>query len=74
MTTSKVATEFHTWLQDAAMAEEFFFATIARIDQKQYRETGNVIQGKIISKENKSLVLQLKLIQRKKLFQLLTIA
>ena len=45
MTTTKVAIDLHTWLQDAAMAEEFFFATIARISQKQYRETGNVIQG-----------------------------
>jgi hypothetical protein len=45
MTTSQVAIDLHTWLQDAAMAEEFFFATIARISQKHYRETGNVVQG-----------------------------
>ena len=48
MTTSKVATELHAWLLDAAMAEEFYFATIARIDQKKYRQTGDVIQGKTI--------------------------
>jgi hypothetical protein len=46
MTTSKLATEFLAWLQDAAMAEEFFYATLARVDQKLYRETGNVVQGK----------------------------
>ena len=46
MTTSKLATEFLVWLQDAAMAEEFFYATLARVDQKLYRETGDVVQGK----------------------------
>jgi len=46
MTTSKLATEFHSWLQDGAMSEEFFFATMARVIQKEYRETGNVVQGK----------------------------
>ena len=47
MTTSKVATELHAWLQESAMAEEFFFATITRIDQKIFRETGKVIQGEL---------------------------
>ena len=45
MIESKVGQELHAWLQDAAMAEEFFFATIARIDQKVYQETGAVVQG-----------------------------
>lgn len=45
MTTSQVALEFHEWLQESAMAEEFFFATMARVDQKAYRETGTVVQG-----------------------------
>ena len=33
------------WSQDAAMAEEFFFATLARVDQRRYKETGEVVQG-----------------------------
>ncbi len=48
MTTSKLAIEFHSWLQDGAMSEEFFFATMSRVIQKEYRETGNVVQGKTI--------------------------
>jgi hypothetical protein len=32
------------------MAEEFFFATLARVDQRHYRETGTVIQGMYIYK------------------------
>ena len=27
------------------MAEEFFFATLARVDQRRYKETGEVVQG-----------------------------
>jgi hypothetical protein len=27
------------------MAEEFFFATVARIDQNLYKSTGKVVQG-----------------------------
>ena len=45
MLESKVGQELHAWLQDAAMAEEFFFATMARIDQKVYQATGAIVQG-----------------------------
>ena len=48
MTTSNVAKELHAYLQESAMAEEFFFATIARIDQKVFRETGKVAQGELV--------------------------
>ena len=45
MITSQIGIEFHAWLQDTAMAEEFFFATMARISQKNYKETGLILQG-----------------------------
>jgi hypothetical protein len=45
MMNSQVGVELLAWLQDAAMAEEFFFATMARINQNHYRQTGKVVQG-----------------------------
>ena len=34
MLTNKVAKEFREWLQDIKAPEEFFYATLARVDRK----------------------------------------
>ena len=44
---TKVAKEFRAWVQDIKAPEEFFYATLARIDQKSAENPGrfSVVQG-----------------------------
>ena len=46
----QVAKEFRTWVQDIKAPEEFFYATLARIDQTSAENPGrfSVVQGMII--------------------------
>jgi hypothetical protein len=43
----QVAKEFRAWVQDIKAPEEFFYATMARIDQKSAESPGrfSVVQG-----------------------------
>ena len=43
----QVAKEFRAWVQDIKAPEEFFYATLARIDQKSAENAGrfSVVQG-----------------------------
>ena len=45
----QVAKEFRTWVQDIKAPEEFFYATLARIDQTSAENPGrfSVVQGMI---------------------------
>ena len=47
----QVAKEFRTWVQDIKAPEEFFYATLARIDQTSAENPGrfSVVQGMIIA-------------------------
>ena len=42
-----MAKEFRAWVQDIKAPEEFFYATLARIDQKSAENAGrfSVVQG-----------------------------
>ena len=42
-----MAKEFRAWVQDIKAPEEFFYATLARIDQKSAENPGrfSVVQG-----------------------------
>ena len=46
----QVAKEFRTWVQDIKAPEEFFYATLARIDQTSAENPGrfSVVQGMVI--------------------------
>ena len=47
----QVAKEFRTWVQDIKAPEEFFYATLARIDQASAENPGrfSVVQGIVIA-------------------------
>ena len=46
-----MAKEFRAWVQDIKAPEEFFYATLARIDQKSAENAGrfSVVQGIFLS-------------------------
>jgi hypothetical protein len=46
MTTSELANTFLDWLQDAYVPEEFFFATLSRVDFDNYLQNKSVVQSK----------------------------
>lgn len=50
----QVAKEFRTWVQDIKAPEEFFYATLARIDQTSAENPGrfSVVQGMIIDQSS----------------------
>ena len=63
-----MAKEFRAWVQDIKAPEEFFYATLARIDQKSAENPGrfSVVQGIFFSfefsRQNSSLYCPIQLI------------